>query len=130
MDCKRALEEAGGDYEKAKKIIAVKGIAKAEKKAGRETGAGLLESYIHNGRVGVLLELRSETDFVAHSEPVKELAKNLALQVASMAPESVEDLLRQEYVKDQDIIVEVLIKNTIAKVGENLKVARFSRFQI
>ncbi len=130
MDCKRALEEAGGDYEKAKKIIAVKGIAKAEKKAGRETGAGLLESYIHNGRVGVLLELRSETDFVAHSEPVKELAKNLALQVASMAPESVEDLLRQEYVKDQDITVEVLIKNTIAKVGENLKVARFSRFQI
>ena len=130
MDCKRALEEAGGDYGKAKAIIAVKGIAKAEKKAGRETGAGLLESYIHNGRVGVLLELRSETDFVAHSEPVKELAKNLALQVASMAPESVENLLKQEYVKDQDITVEVLIKNTIAKVGENLKVARFSRFQI
>lgn len=130
MDCKRALEEAGGDYGKAKAIIAAKGIAKAEKKAGRETGAGLLESYIHNGRVGVLLELRSETDFVAHSEPVKELAKNLALQIASMVPESVEDLLKQEYIKDQDVTVEVLIKNTIAKVGENLKIARFSRFQV
>lgn len=130
MDCKRALEEAGGDCEKAKAIIIAKGIIKAEKKASRETGSGLLESYIHNGRVGVLLELRSETDFVAHSEPIKELARNLVLQIASMAPESVEDLLKQECIKDQDITVDTLIKNTIAKVGENLKVARFARFQI
>lgn len=130
MDCKHALEEASGDYEKAKMIILAKGIDKAEKKADRSTGAGLLETYIHNGRIGVLLELRSETDFVVHSEPVKELSKNLVLQIASMAPESVEDLLKQPYVKDQDITVEVLIKNTVAKVGENIKAARFARFQL
>ena len=130
MDCKRALEEAKGDYNLAKEIIFKKGIAKAEKKADRAMGAGVLETYIHNGRVGVLLELRCETDFVGRSEPVKELAKNLALQIASMAPENVEDLLKQPYVKDPNITVENLLKNTIAKVGENMKIERFARYQI
>lgn len=130
MDCKRALAEAAGDFEKARALIMAKGIAKAEKKADRQTGAGLLEAYIHNNRVGVLLELRCETDFVAHSEPVKELAKNLAMQIAAMAPESVEDLLKQPYIKDQDITVDILIKNTFVKVGENLKVAKFARYEI
>lgn len=130
MDCKRALEEAGGDYNLAKQLIEKQGIAKAAKKAERETGAGLLEAYVHNGRVGVLLELRSETDFVAHSDPVKVLAHNLTLQVAAMAPETVEDLLKQPYVKDEAKTVEEVLKSTIALVGENLKVARFSRYQI
>ena len=130
MECKRALEEAGGDFALAKKIIEQKGLARAEKKSGRETGAGLLESYIHNGRVGVLLELRSETDFVARSEPVQKLAHALVLQIAAMAPESVEELLQQAFVQDESKTVEAVIKSTIAKVGENLKVARFVRYQI
>ena len=130
MDCKKALEEAGGDYEKAKKVIAEKGVAKAEKKSDRATGAGLLESYIHNGRVGVLLELRVETDFVAHSEPVKQLARDLALQISAMAPESVEDLLKQPFVKDQDRKVKDVINDYIAKLGENIKVGGFVRYEI
>lgn len=130
MDCKRALEEAAGDYNLAKQLIAKQSFVKAAKKSERETGAGLLEAYIHNGRVGVLLELRSETDFVGRSEPVKALAHNLALHVAAMAPESVADLLKQPYVKDESKTVNDVIKGTIAIVGENLKVARFARYQI
>lgn len=130
MDCKRALEEAGGDFNLAKQLIEKQGLVKAAKKAERATGAGLLEAYVHNGRVGVLLELRSETDFVAHSEPVKALAHNLALHVAAMAPETVDDLLKQPYARDEAKTVEEVIKGTIAIVGENLKVARFSRYQI
>ena len=130
MDCKRALEEAGGDFNLAKQLIEKQGLIKAEKKTERATGAGLLEAYVHNGRVGVLLEMRSETDFVAHSEPVKTLTHNLALQIVAMAPETVYDLLKQPYVKDESKTVEDLIKGTIAMVGENLKVARFARYQI
>jgi len=130
MDCKRALDEAGGDFDLAKKLIEKKGLARAEKKANRATSAGLLEAYIHNGRVGVLLELNSETDFVARSEPVKNLAHNLALHIAAMSPETVEDFLKQPYVKDEDKTVEDIIKGTIAVVGENLKVAKFARYQI
>ncbi|MDE2001382.1 MAG: translation elongation factor Ts [Patescibacteria group bacterium] len=130
MDCKRAMEEAGGDYEKAKKIIAEKGVAKAAKKADRETGTGLLEAYVHNGRVGVLLELRMETDFVAHSEPVKEFARSLAMHIAAMAPETVDDLLQQPFVKDPNMTVEAVLKSVIAKVGENMKIARFARYQV
>ena len=94
------------------------------------TGAGLLEAYVHNNRVGVLLELRSETDFVARSEPVRNLAHNLVLHIAAMAPDSVETLLKQPYVKDESRTVEEAIKGVIAIVGENLKVARFIRYQI
>lgn len=130
MDCKKALEEAGGDFEKAKQLIAEKGVSKAASKSDRATGAGLLETYIHGGRVGVLLELRVETDFVAHSEPVKQLAKDLAMQIAAMSPETVEDLVKQPFVKDPNMTIEALITAAIAKVGENMKVARFTRYQI
>lgn len=130
MDCKRAMEEAGGDIEKAKQILLANSAAKAAKKADRETGAGLLESYIHGGRVGVLLEIRMETDFVAKSDPVKQLAKDVALQIASMSPETVEDLLQQPFIKDPSITIEALLKNTIAVVGENMKIARFARYQV
>ncbi len=130
MDCKKALDETKGDLELAKALIAKKGLAKAEKKAGRETGAGLLEAYVHNGRIGVLLELRSETDFVAKSEPVMDLARNLVLHISAMNPDSVDTLLKQPYVKDETKTIEEVIKGTIAVVGENLKVARFARYQI
>ena len=95
-----------------------------------DAGAGLLETYVHAGRVGVMLELRVETDFVAHSEPVKQFAKDLAMHIAAMSPESVDDLLKQPFVKDQDMTIETLLTATIAKVGENMKVARFARYQI
>ncbi len=130
MECKRALEEANGDLNLAKNIIEKRGLAKADKKSDRATGAGLLEAYVHNGRIGVLLELRSETDFVAHSEPVKALVHDLALHISATGPESVEDLLKQPYVKDESKTVEEVIKGVIAKVGENLKVARFARYQV
>jgi elongation factor Ts len=130
MDCKKALEEAGDNFELAKELIEKKGIAKAEKKAERITGAGLLESYIHNGRIGVLLELRTETDFVAKSEPIKELVRDLALHISAMDPDSVDTLMKQPYVKDESKTVEEVIKGAIAKVGENLKVSRFARYQI
>ena len=130
MDCKRALEEAGGDFDKAIAVIHEKGITKAEKKGERTTGAGILQSYIHNERVGVLLELRCETDFVARNEIFKELARNLAMHIAAMNPESVESLMSQNYVKDEALTVEALIKSVIAKTGENIRAEKFCRYEI
>lgn len=130
MDCKKAIDEAGGDLDRAIAIINEKGLIKAAKKADRATGAGFLESYIHNNRVGVLLELRCETDFVARSEPFKELAHNLVMHIAAMNPASLEELMRQAYVKDEKITVENLIKGVIAKTGENIQIARFCRYEL
>ena len=130
MKCKEALEESGGDIDKALKIIREKGAALAGKRSERKTGAGILESYIHNDRVGVLLELRSETDFVARSEDFRELAHDLVMQIAAMAPDDVEELLGQLYIKDESIKVEDVVKQVIAKVGENIKIERFCRYEI
>lgn len=130
MDCKRALDDAKGDFETAVKLINERGVIKAEKKASRATGAGYLESYIHNGRVGVLLEVRCETDFVAHSEPFKQLARELSMQIAAMNPENMEALLGQPYIRDENMTIDQLVKNTVAKVGENIQVARFCRYEI
>jgi len=129
MECKKALEEAGGDFEKAK-IIHKRGLAKAERKGDRSTGAGLLHSYIHNERVGVLLELRCETDFVARNESFKELAHNLAMHIAAMNPFNLEELMTQIYIKDDSINIEEFIKSTIAKIGENIKIEKFCRYEI
>ena len=130
MECKRALEEAGGDIERAKEIIYERGLVKAESKQERATGAGFLYSYIHNNRVGVLLEVRAETDFVVRSDPFRMLAHELAMQIAAMGPETVEELLAQEYIKDPSMKVADLIKSTTAKVGEHIKVERFTRYEI
>lgn len=130
MDCKKALEEAGGDFDKAKAIIHERGLVKAERKGERATGSGLLHSYIHNERVGVLLELRCETDFVARNDSFKELAHNLAMHIAAMNPYDTEKLMAQNYIKDDSINIEELIKLTIAKIGENIKVEKFCRYEI
>src|SRR3989344_3161324 len=130
MDAKKALEESGGDFDKAISIINEKGLIKAEKKATRATGAGYLESFIHNGRVGVLMEIRCETDFVAHSDPFKELAHNLSMQIAAMNPENTEALLSQPFIRDESMTVEQTIKGVIAKVGENIKIERFCRYEL
>lgn len=130
MECKRALGAAKGDFDKAVSIIHEAGELLAQKKKERTTGAGFLESYIHNDRVGVLLELRCETDFVARSKDFRELAHNLVMQIAAMNPDSVEDLMKQSYIKDETLVVENLIKQAIAKLGENIRVERFCRYEI
>ena len=130
MDCKKAIDDAGGDVDKAVSIINERGLAKAVKKADRATGAGLLESYIHNTRVGVLLDLRCETDFVVRSEPFRELEKNLVMQIDAMNPDTVEKLLAQPYVRDEKITVEQLVKGVISKVGENVQVGKFCRYEL
>jgi elongation factor Ts len=130
MDCKRALDEANGDFEKAKQIIFERGIAKAEKRAERKTGAGILETYIHNGRIGVILELRCETDFVAKTDVFKNLAHDLAMHIASMNPSDVDELLKQPFIKNESITIGDLITQVIAKTGENIKLERFCRYEL
>lgn len=129
-DCRQALEDAAGDYAKAKKLIMERGLEKAAKKGNRETSQGIVESYVHAGRVGVLVEVRCETDFVARTDDFKKLAHELALQVASMNPKNVSELLKGAYIRDAGLTVEALVKQTIAKVGENITVARFTRIEL
>ncbi len=130
MDCKRALDDAKGDYEKAKQLILERGVVKAEKKSERKTGSGILETYVHSGRIGVILELRCETDFVAKTDVFKELAHDLAMHIASMNPESVDKLLGQPFIKDESVAVKDLIAQVIAKTGENVKLERFCRYEL
>lgn len=129
-DCKEALKASGGDLEKAKDWIKKKGLEKAVSKGGREVGAGMIEVYSHGGRVGVLVEVLCETDFVARTEDFKNLAHELALQIASMSPQSVEDLLAQEYVRDNSQTIDQLVKSATAKLGENIQVGRFERIAL
>ncbi len=176
MDCKKALVETGGDVEKAIQLLREKGLSAAAKRAGRETREGSIFSYIHPGaKLGVLVEVDCETDFVARTDDFQELGKNLAMQVAATAPVTVsreelpEDvvarereifrkqalssgkpekvvdkivegklekfyheacLLEQPFVKNDEETVEDLLKATIAKLGENIVVKRFARFQL
>jgi elongation factor Ts len=130
MECKKVLEEVNGDFEAAKKLIAERGLAKVEKRAGRETGAGKIIAYVHNDRIGALVDVRAETDFVVRSEPFQELAHELAMQVAAAAPENVEDLLKQPYIKNESKTIADLVNEVIAKVGENVKIVAFSRLEI
>lgn len=130
-DCRVALEESNGDYKKALEWLKKRGIEKAGKKAERETSQGLVDSYIHQGgRVGVLLELRCETDFVAKTDDFKGLSKELGMQISAMNPKDVASLLKQEYIRDGSMTVEELIKGVIGKLGENITVARFQRFSL
>ena len=129
-DCKNALEESDGDMKKAKEILHQKGLDKAGSKSDREVSAGLVEAYSHGGRVGVLVEVLCETDFVAKTEDFKALAHELVLQVAAMNPENEEELLNQEYVRDPSQKVGDLVKTAIAKLGENIKVGKFARISL
>ena len=129
-DCKNALTEADGDMAKAKDILHQKGLDKAGSKSDREVSAGVVEAYSHGGRVGVLVELLCETDFVAKTEDFKTLAHELVLQVAAMNPENEEELLDQEYVRDPSQKVGDLVKSAIAKLGENIKIGKFARITL
>lgn len=131
MDVKKALAEAKGDAKKAEKIIQKKGLDKAKKKADRDVLNGLVYSYIHQtGRVGAMVEMACETDFVASNKEFKDLCKEMAMQVTSMNPKDVEELLKQDYFRDTSKKVEEVIKELIGKIGENMKVVKFVRFEL
>ncbi|NJM69150.1 MAG: elongation factor Ts [Scytonema sp. RU_4_4] len=129
MDCKKALKENDGDMEKAIEWLRQKGIAKADKAAGRIAAEGLVDTYIQpEGRVGVLIEVNCQTDFVARNEAFKALVQNLAKQATTA--ESVESLMAQPYIEDESIKVEDFIKQTVAQLGENIQVRRFTKFTL
>ena len=130
MDCQRALKDASGNFDAALDLIRERGLLKMEKRAGRSTGAGLIHSYVHNGRIGVLLDLRAETDFVVRSEPFQELAHELVMQIAAAGPLNTQELLGQPYIKNESRTVKDIIGDVIAKVGENISVNNFYRMEI
>ena len=131
MDCKRALEDAGGDYEKALGLLKQRGLESVAKKSGREAKEGLIASYIHgNGRVGSLVELASETDFVSRGEEFQKLAREIAMQVVAMEPASVEDLLEQPYIRDGSKKIKDLVTEVAATTKENVHVRRIQRFAL
>lgn len=131
MDCKRALEDADGNYEKAKGLLKERGLAAVAKKSGREAKEGLVASYIHaGGRKGALVEVASETDFVARSEEFQKLAQEIAMQVAAMSPKTVDELLAQTYIRDNAKTIKDLVTALAASVGENVSVRRIQRFAI
>ena len=131
MECKKALEKAEGNEEKALKILEKKGKQKAIKKSQREVEQGLIESYIHNnGQIGVILELNCETDFVAKNNQFKELAHDLTMHIAAMNPENTKELLSQIFIKDEQKTIKDLINESIAKLGENIKIKKFVRLEI
>ena len=119
VDCRIALEESDNDYEKAKAWLKKRGIEK-----------GLIESYVHGGRVGAMVEITCETDFVARTDDFKKLAHEVAMQVAAMNPETVEDLLKQEYIRDPKSTIGGMVKETIGKLGENIVIKKISRFEL
>jgi len=145
MDCKRALEDAAGDIEHARGLLRERGIARAEGRSGRVASQGLVHSYVHSGRVGALVEVNCETDFVARTDDFKALVHEIAMQVASMSPAVVarEDLepgddrdpkevalLEQAYIRDNHKTIRDLVQETIAKTSENIRVNRFVRFEL
>jgi elongation factor Ts len=130
-DCRKALEETKDDYKKALEWLKKHGIEKAEKKANRETSQGLVESYIHqNGKVGALVEVLCETDFVARTDEFKNLCHEIAMQVAAMNPKDVATLLKQDYIRDSSVTIENLVKSAIGKLGENIVIKSFQRIEI
>ena len=147
MDCRRALEQAEGDMTRASELLREKGLARASKVAGRVANQGLIDTYIHaGGRIGAMVELNCETDFVARTDLFRSLAHDLAMQVAATAPRylTTEEataagsdgtgeetaLLAQPFIKDPRHSIEDLVKEAIGKLGENIVVRRFVRFEV
>ena len=144
MDCRNALEESNGDIDKAENILLEKGIASASKKLGRDTNQGIIETYIHSGgRIGSIVEMNCETDFVARTEEFKKLSHDIAMQIAAMAPKAVssethpdlelskeEYLINQPFIKDPSKTIQDLINENVGKLGENIKIRRFERFSL
>ena len=130
-ECKKALEKTKGDIEKAKEILRKRGQDFAQTKAERETGEGIVETYIHpKGKIGVMVELHCETDFVASCEEFRKLAHELCLQIAAMNPANENSLLAQPWIRDESKAIKDLIDEYIAKIGENIIIKRFTRYEI
>lgn len=131
LDCKKCLDQADGDYDQAKKLAVAKGLAKADKKADRETKEGYIASYVHQtNKVAALVEILCETDFVAKNSDFQEMAKNVAMQVTAMNPENVEELLEQSFIKNPDQTIEEMVKSTSGKIGEKFVINRFIRYEV
>jgi len=131
MKCKKALENTKGDLKKAKEVLRKQGLAKAKKKSGRETHQGYVATYTHaNGKIGVIIKILCESDFVAKNADFQEFAKNLCLQITAMAPKNIKELLAQDYIKEDDKTIDDLVKSIIVKFGENIKLDKFERFEI
>ena len=130
MQCKKALEEAGGDSKEAEIILKKHSVAVAKKKSERTLSSGIVGSYVHDGDIGAMVILSCETDFVARNRDFQELAKEIAMHIAAMRPGSVNDLLEQPYVKNPDMSVKEFINGYVAKLGENIQIGRFEIFQI
>ncbi len=131
MDARKALLDADGDTEKAKEILKEMGTTAVEKRAERETGQGLIETYVHaGGKVGAMVHLACETDFVAKTDEFKTLAKEISMQVAAMNPADTDELLAQDYIREAGKTVADLVKEVIAKTGENVQIKKFTRFTL
>lgn len=131
MRVKTVLEEVKGNEKKALEILKKEGFEKVAKRADRATGQGIVASYIHHsGKVGVLVEILCETDFVAKNELVQVLGKEISLQVASMNPKDEKELLDQDFIKDPKKKIADLVKEVSSKTGENIKLGRFARIEI
>lgn len=130
-EIKRALDEAGGDKARAMEVLKAHGVKVAEKKALRTTGQGIVETYVHsNKKVGVLVEVLCETDFVARNPLFGELAHEIAMHIAAMDPQDGHELLSQPYIRDQDVTIGEFVTQYIAKLGENIKIGKFCRLQL
>lgn len=129
MACKKALEEAEGDMDKALEVLRKEGVRVAEKKSERALKAGIIDSYIHsNKQVGVLIEVRCETDFVAKNENFQSFSHGVAMHIAALDPQNIDGLLKQNYIKEIDKTIEDYLKETIQKFGENIEITRFIRY--
>jgi len=131
LDCRQALKDSGNDFKKAKEWLRKKGMAVVAKKKNRAAKAGIVDAYVHaGGQVGVLVKLTCETDFVSQTKEFKNLAHELAMQVAAMNPKKISELLEQDYIRDPKKKVKDLVNQVIAKVAENVKIEAISRFKI
>ena len=144
MAAKKALEDSNGDVDKAEEMLKEQGLSNAMKKSGRETSEGVIQSYIHAGnKIGAMVELKCETDFVARTEEFIELTKDLAMQVAAMSPIYIypedegaektppeEILISQSFIKDPSLTIEDMVKSMISKVGENIKISKIIKFDL
>ena len=129
-DCREALEEAGNDLDKAKEVLKKKGLDKAASKSDREAKAGLVQAYVHGGKIAALVEINCETDFVAKTDDFKLLATEVAMQVASMNPENAEELLEQDYIRDNSKKIKDLITEAVSKLGENIQIGKIARIEL
>jgi elongation factor Ts len=129
-DIKKALEEANGNREKALELLRERGAAVMAKRADRETGEGVIVSYIHAGRIGVMVEVNCETDFVARSEDFRNFADSIALHITSMAPETTEELLEQDFFQDSKKTVSEYLAEVTGKLGEKVMIRRFVRIEL